>query len=354
MIENPPTKLFVEVTNTLAFIDWLTEQRISLAMTTYQTGTLFFIGLDQELQLAVKEINLKRCMGLWSDNAQRLYVSSLYQLWRLENILQAGQIYQDNDRLFVPQVGWTTGDLDTHDIAVEADGRILFVNTRFNCLATVSESHNFVPSWQPPFISALEAGDRCHLNGLALRDGKAAYMTALCRGDTPRVWREHKRNGGIVIDLRSDELITTGLSMPHSPRWYRDRLWLLESGTGRFGYVDNRNGRFEPLVFCPGYLRGLTFYGDYAVIGSSLPREQSGFMGLPLDDELRLAGLQPRCGLFVVNIKRGIVEHEVEITGAVQELYDVAVLPGVRHPSAVGFLTDDIQYLIHIASPQSL
>lgn len=93
MIEKPPTKLIVEVTNTLAFIDWLTKQRISLAMTTYQTGTLFFIGLNQELRLAVNEINLKRCMGLWSENAQRLYVSSLYQLWRLENILQAGQIY---------------------------------------------------------------------------------------------------------------------------------------------------------------------------------------------------------------------------------------------------------------------
>lgn len=118
--------------------------------------------------------------------------------------------------------------------------------------------------------------------------------------------------------------------------------------------MDIANGRFEPLVFCPGYLRGLAFYGDYALIGSSLPREQSGFFGLPLDDELRKRGVQPRCGLFVVDLKRGVIEHEVEISGAVQELYDVAVLPGVRHPSALGFLTDDIHYLIHIAPPAPL
>jgi uncharacterized protein (TIGR03032 family) len=354
MTENAPTQLTVDVTNTYAFNDWLSEQGISLALTTYQTGTLFFIGLNRDRSLAVNEINLKRCMGLWSDSSQRLYVSSLYQLWRLENILQPGQVYQNNDRLYVPQVGWTTGDLDTHDIAVEANGRIVFVNTRFSCLATVSASHNFVPLWQPSFISDLAAEDRCHLNGLALRDGRAAFVTALCQGDTPHAWREHKRDGGVVIDVQSGETVLTGLSMPHSPRWYRDTLWLLESGTGHFGRVDSANGRFEPLVFCPGYLRGLTFYGDYALIGSSLPREQSGFFGLPLDDELKKRGMQPRCGLFVVDLRSGRIEHEVEISGAVQELYDVAVLPGVRRPRALGFLGDDIHYLLHIAQPEPL
>jgi uncharacterized protein (TIGR03032 family) len=138
----------------------------------------------------------------------------------------------------------------------------------------------------------------------------------------------------------------------HSP--YRDTLWVLESGTGAFGRVDLANGRFEPLVFCPGYLRGLAFHGEYALIGSSLPRAQSGFFDLPLDEALRRRGLQPRCGFFVVNLRRGVLEHEVEISGAVQELYDVAVLPGVRHPRALGFLTDDIHYLLHIAPPEAL
>jgi uncharacterized protein (TIGR03032 family) len=354
MTENPPTQLTVDVTNTYAFNDWLAQQGVSLALTTYQTGTLFFIGLNKDLSLAVNEIKLKRCMGLWCDNSQRLYVSSLYQLWRLENILQPGQKYQNDDRLYVPQVGWTTGDLDTHDIAVEASGRIVFVNTRFSCLATVSESHNFVPLWRPSFLSALAAEDRCHLNGLALRDGQATYVTALCQSDTPHAWRDHKRDGGVVIDVRSNTSVVQSLAMPHSPRWYRDTLWLLESGTGHFGRVDLANGRFEPLVFCPGYLRGLAFYGDYALIGSSLPRTQSGFFGLPLDEELNRRNMLPRCGLFVVDLRTGSIEHEVEISGAVQELYDVAVLPGVRHPSALGFLGDNIHYLIHIAPPEPL
>lgn len=354
MSAQEPTQLAVDVTNTYAFNDWLAEQRVSLALTTYQTGTLFFIGLHRDGSLAVNEAHLTRCMGLWADHAQRLYASSLYQLWRLENMLEAGRVYQNHDRLYVPQVGWTTGDLDTHDIAVETSGRIVFVNTRFSCLATVSETHHFVPLWQPRFVSALAAEDRCHLNGLALRDGRVAFVTALSRTDTPHGWREHKREGGVVIDVSSHEPVAMGLSMPHSPRWYRDRLWLLESGTGRFGWIDLAKGRFEPVVFCPGYLRGLTFVGDYALIGASLPREQSGFVGLPLDEELRTRGTAPRCGLFVVDLRRGKIEHEVEISGAVQELYDVAVLPGVRQPRALGFLTDDIQYLIHIAPPESL
>lgn len=353
MTQNAPTQLTVDVTNTLAFNDWLAEQGISLALTTYQTGTLFFIGLNQDRSLAVNEIGLTRCMGLWSDSAQRIYVSSLYQLWRLENILPAGQIYNNHDRLYVPQVGWTTGDLDTHDIGVEANGRIVFVNTRFSCLATVSESHNFVPLWHPSFVSALVAEDRCHLNGLTLRDGRAAYVTALSQSNTPHGWREHKR-GGVVIDLQSGETVLSGLSMPHSPRWYRDTLWLLESGTGRFGRVDTADGRFEPLVFCPGYLRGLAFCGDYALVGSSLPREQSGFFGLPLDDALQQHGMKARCGLFVIDLNRGVIVHEVEISGAVQELYDIAVLPGVRHSGALGFLTDDIHYLLHIAPSEAL
>jgi hypothetical protein len=97
---------------------------------------------------------LSRCMGLWGDG-QMLYLHTLFQLWRFENSLGPGETYQGYDRLYLPRVGWTTGDLDIHDIGVDARGRPVFVNTLFGCLAAVSEQHSFVPLWKPPFISKL-------------------------------------------------------------------------------------------------------------------------------------------------------------------------------------------------------
>ena len=158
------------------------------------------------------------------------------------------------DVAYVPRVGYTTGDLDVHDIAVDADGRVIFVCTLFGCLATLSERASFQPLWRPPFLSALVPEDRCHLNGLAMRDGRAAYVTAVADSDVADGWRDRRHDGGCVVDVASGEIVARGLSMPHSPRWYRDRLWLVNSGTGEFGCVDLATGRFEPIAFCPGYL----------------------------------------------------------------------------------------------------
>src|SRR5690606_29974768 len=124
----------------------------------------------------------------------------------------------------------------------------------FGCLATTSETHSFVPLWKPPFASRLAAEDRCHLNGLALKDGRPKYVTAVSQSDVADGWRDQRTRGGCVVDVESNEIIATGLSMPHSPRWYRDRLWLLNSGTGFLGTLDTGSGRFEEVAFCPGYL----------------------------------------------------------------------------------------------------
>ncbi len=355
MMDTPtnPKTVDIDFTTSPHFTEFLTVQKLSLVLSTYQTGTLFFIASAEHGKLHISPVNLQRSMGLWAqDNS--VYAGSQYQIWRFENILPKNQSYEGCDRLFVPQVGWTTGDLDGHDLIAEDTGRLIFVNTRYSCLATVSESRSFIPLWQPPNLSALAAEDRCHLNGLALRNGKAAYATAFSTSDKAHGWRETKGQGGVVWDLASSEIMVDNLIMPHSPRWHDGALWLLESGTGRLGRIDLSKRRFEPLVFCPGYLRGLAFYGDYAFIGASLPRESSGFHGLPLDTALAERALAPQCGVFVVDIKRGEILHQIEVTGGVQELYDVALLPDTRRPRAIGFDTDDIHYLLSIGDKQGL
>jgi len=339
--------LSLEITSSRQFPEWLAEQRVSLAFTTYQTGKLFLIGLQSGDRLSLFERTFNRAMGLYATD-RSLYLSSLFQLWRFENALEPGQDYQGYDRLYVPQVGYTTGDLDIHDIALDAENRIIFVNTLFGCLAAVSETHSFVPLWQPPFLSKLAAEDRCHLNGLAMDAGQPRYVTAVSQSDVADGWRDRRHNGGVVVDVPANQAIVTGLSMPHSPRCYRDKLWLLNSGTGYFGSVDLQQGTFEPMTFCPGYLRGLAFWGDYAIVGISRPRGNKTFSGLALDGNLKAKDAEARSGLLVIDLRSGDIVHWLRAEGIVEELYDVAVLPGVRRPMAIGFVSDEIRRVITV------
>jgi uncharacterized protein (TIGR03032 family) len=332
---------------------WLAQHRVSLAFTTYQTGKLFLLGLHPEGRLAVFERTFNRAMGLWADG-QTLWLSTQYQLWRFENLLRPCELYQGHDRLYVPKIGYTTGDLDVHDVAVDGSGRVVFVATGFGSIATTSERSSFTPLWRPPFLSKVAAEDRCHLNGLALVDGKARYATAVSTSDVVDGWRDRRRDGGVVLEIPSGRVIASGFSMPHSPRWYRNRLWLHDSGTGQFGSVDPQVGRFEPLTFCPGYLRGLAFVGDYAVVGLSRPRHDKTFGGLALEEELAKRGAEARCGLLVIDLKTGDVAHWLRVEGMVRELYDVAVLPHVSRPMALGFKTDEIQRMIAMGEEGAL
>ena len=316
----------------------------------YQAGKLFLIGLNPNGELSIFERTLPRCMGM-TVAGNSLYVSSLFNLIRFENTLAEGETHEGYDRLYLPQVVYITGDLDIHDIAVDGCGRLVFINTLFGCLATTSDTHSFTPLWRPPFISRLAAEDRCHVNGLAMEGGSPRYITAVSETDVADGWREHRRDGGVVMDVRNNEVVLHGLSMPHSPRLHDGRLWLHNSGTGYFGYADLDGGKFEPMAFGPGYLRGMAFSGDFAIVGLSKSRKDGAFAGLELDDNLGKHKVEPRCGLNVIDLKSGDVVHWLRIEGVVEELYDVAVLPGVRRPMAIGFMSDDIRRVITVGDP---
>jgi uncharacterized protein (TIGR03032 family) len=344
---DPTTEPWLQVTCSRHFTAWLAEHDVSLACTTYQTGKLLLIGRKADGTPSVFERNFTRCMGLWGDG-QTLWMSSLFQVWRLENTLHPGELYQDHDRLYVPKVGYTTGDLDIHDIAVEGDGRLVFVATGFGCIATLSERYSFTPLWRPAFLSKLTSEDRCHLNGLALGNGRCRYVTAVSTTDVVDGWRDRRRDGGVAVDVPDNRPVATGLSMPHSPRVHRGVLWLLDSGTGYLGKIDVGNCRFEPVTFCPGFLRGLAFVCDFAVVGLSRPRRDKTFGGLVLEDELARRGAAAVCGLHVIDLRTGDVAHWVRFEGMVSELYDVVALAGAARPMALGFKTDEIQRTISI------
>ncbi len=338
----------VRIRCTPGFLGWLAAEDLSLAFTTYQTNRLFFLGRTWdpagEPRLSGFERLLDRPMGLAME-PDGLWVATRFQMWRFEQVLAAGEEHEGYDRLYVPRTGRVTGEVDAHDVAVTADGDVVFVNTLYSCLARLSPDHSFEPLWRPPFVSALTAEDRCHLNGMALEDGRPRYVTAAAASDRAGGWREERDGGGVVVDVASSEILSSGFAMPHSPRIHRGELWILDSGRGDLGRVDRETGRFEPVCFLPGYLRGVAFHGDVAVVGLSKPRDET-FHGLPLDGRLEESGEQPVCGLRVVELATGRVLHGVDLEGVVVELYDVCLVPGARRPMALGFRNDEIRRTI--------
>ncbi|MEQ8786973.1 MAG: TIGR03032 family protein [Pirellulaceae bacterium] len=327
-----------QIVTSLGFVDWLAGQRISLALTTYHVGGLILLGRKPAGELSIWAAAFDRSMGCATDG-RTMWLATERMLWRMENSLADGQPEDGFDRVLTPRVGYTTGELDAHEVAVDGEGRPVFVNTRFSCLAAVDERFSFRPLWQPPFISRLAPEDRCHLSGLAMCDGRPKYVSMHARSDVADGWREFRESGGLVFDVEHNQPAIEGLSMPHSPRIHDGRLWLLDSGTGYLGFVDPNSGKFERVTFLPGYARGLAIHGDWAVIGLSKPRREHAFQGLPLEKNLAQHGAAPRCGLQVVDLKTGSVLHWLRIESEIEELFDVAVLPGVARPKALSFAT---------------
>ena len=124
---------------------------------------------------------------------------------------------------------------------------------------------------------------------------------------------------------------------------------MFDSGHGEFGYVDRDHGTFEPVAFIPGYGRGLAFIGGFAVVGVSKPRNNRTFSGLQLDDRLQKKNAEARCGVYVIDLNTGDAVHWLRIEGVVDELYDVAVLPNIQRPMAIGLKTDEIRRVLSIA-----
>ena len=232
-----------------------------------------------------------------------------------------------HDACFVPRNVHYTGDIRIHEVGFAGD-ELWVVNTRFSTLCTIDADHSFVPRWRPKFITHLAPEDRCHLNGMSIVDGRIRYVTAL--GDTNEAhgWREKKATGGLVIDVPSDEIVARGLSMPHSPRWYAGKFWILESGKGTFASLDLATGKAETIVELPGFTRGLAFAGPFAFVGLSQVRESNIFGGIPLVDRVQ----ERLCGVWAIDLRTGQVAGYMQFQGAVQEIFDVQVLHGVRYP----------------------
>ncbi len=327
--EAPPPLRSVHTASFPALLDQL---GLSVLVTTYQAGKLVLLRSDGGT-LNTHFRSFCKPMGL-ATAGDRLAVGTALEIWEYHNLPAVAQRLEPagrHDACFLPRLGHTTGDIQIHEMAWGNDG-LWFVNTRFSCLCTLDRVHSFVPRWRPPFISALAPEDRCHLNGLSLVQGRPAFVTALAETDTRGGWRAHKKDGGVLIEVETGRVLLRGLAMPHSPRWHDGKLWLLESGAGSLGYVDPWTLRYQCVAELPGFTRGLAFHDNLAFVGLSQVRESAVFSGIPIAER----PIEERCcGVWVVDVATGQTVAFVKFEDAVQEVFAVQVLPGVRFPDLI-------------------
>ncbi|MEO1657788.1 MAG: TIGR03032 family protein [Pseudomonadota bacterium] len=326
---------------------FLSSHSITLAFTSYQSGMLYLLGPGTDGKLSLHQAQYPQAMGIVGDQ-HRLYLATHTQIVRLENVLGPNErANQKHDKVYVPRNFQTTGAVDLHEIGVKSDGRVVFINTKYSCLCELSLTHSFRPVWKPSFISRLAPEDRCHLNGLAMVAGEPRYASAACRSDVVDGWRDRRHDGGIIIDIETDEIVAEGLSMPHSPRVHDGQLWIANSGSGEIGTIDLETKSFRPVAFCPGFIRGLAFVGGYAVVTLSKPRYKR-FDGLALADRLEDRDADPWCGVQIISLRDGSIAQWIRFDGAVQELFDICVLPGVSDALTLGPQSAEIQSFITI------
>ena len=338
----PATPVAVEFqyTQTAGFPTLLKQLGASLVITTYQANKLL-VAREVGGGLSMLVRTFERPMGVAVDG-DRLALGCRDQVWLFRNAVDIApriEPLNQHDACFLPRTAHLTGDIGVHELAW-ADQELWIVNTRFSCLCTLHPDYSFVPRWQPPFITALAAEDRCHLNGLAIVDGRPKYVTALGETDLAGGWRANKPRGGCLIDVSSGETISRGLSMPHSPRWHDGRLWILESGTGQLLQIDPATGRRQTVAELRGFARGLALSGLYAFVGLSRIRATSGMDGVPLAERRE----QLKCGVAAVDLRSGEIIAFLEFQNAVEEIFDVQLLPGLHFPEVLGFQQETIQH----------
>jgi uncharacterized protein (TIGR03032 family) len=310
---------------TLSVLGLLADSACSLLVSTYQSGRL--ISLRQEDgRLNTHFVVFDSPMGV-ACSRSNLVVATRRQIHEHQTHAGAARVLSpagSHDACYLPRNTHVTGDMGVHEIVLAEDG-LWAVCTRFSCLASFDALHSFVPRWTPGFVTRLAAEDRCHLNGVAVRDGRVRYVSAFGQTDEPSGWRQGKGTSGVVIDVVDGEVIAEGLAMPHSPRFYDGHVWVLESGNGSLARVNPAGGTIETVATLPGFTRGLAFSGRTAWVGLSRARD-TGFRGLAVT-----ARADRACGVWAVNIDTGETLGWVRFEGIVQEIFDVQLCPW-RHP----------------------
>ncbi len=318
----------------------LQKLKCSLAITTYQAGKVIFISPKDRDHLIQLPRQFAKPMGM-ALQGNKMALATINEVIVLANSNELARTYPKQpgvyDGLFLPRSVYYTGESDIHDLHWTEQG-LLAVNTRFSCLAYLDDSYSFTPFWKPKFISAISAEDRCHLNGVAMENGKPRYVTVLGKTDTMQGWRATKATGGCVIDIETDDVVADNLPMPHSPRLYDGRLLILLSGSGQLAEINVNTKTVTIIKQLDGFARGMDRIGDYIFIGLSKLRQTStAFADLPI------AKRSVFCGVVVMHLPTASIAGFIRYENSVEEIYDVKVLPDMLRPGILNHEKPDFR-----------
>jgi uncharacterized protein (TIGR03032 family) len=323
----------------------LMKLNISLAITTYQAGKLVLISPNDENSLVSLPRTFDKPMGL-DVQGDNMVIASKDQVLILENSRDLAEHYPNKpntyDSLWAPRATYYTGHVDMHDVKFGKDG-IWAINTSFSCLCLINGQYNFTPKWQPKFITDLVSEDRCHLNGLVLKDGYPRYVTALGTGNTPQSWRDSIVDGGVLIDLQTDEIIFDKLAMPHSPMLYKDELYVLLSASGQLAKLDLKTKTVEVIKELDGFCRGMDIVDDYAFIAmSKLRKNSSTFAKLPFAEKATKAGIK------IIHLPTKALVGELTYEASVDEIYELKILKNMIRPNVLNTINPIHKYSLAI------
>jgi uncharacterized protein (TIGR03032 family) len=106
---------------------------------------------------------------------------------------------------------------------------------------------------------------------------------------------------GVIFSGETRDVVTRGLTRPHSARIYRRSLWVANSGYGEIRRADLTEPTSTPVVAARGWTRGLAFAGGIGLFGTSrvIPRFRAYAPGLDVDRSV--------CGVHAFDIASGRV-----------------------------------------------
>ncbi|MCA0381292.1 MAG: TIGR03032 family protein [Bacteroidetes bacterium] len=324
----------------------LQSLQCSVAISTYQAGKVIFLSPDGNGSMRQLPRNFDKPMGMCYHNG-RMALATQHEVVVLSNGAGLAKEYPQKpgyyDALFVPRASYYTGTVDLHDIAWDAQGRLLAVNTLFSCLVHITDEYSFTPAWTPPFISSLVSEDRCHLNGMCMVDGQPKYVTMFGKSDSQKGWRPNVTMGGLLMDVQTNEVILDQLPMPHTPRYFNGQLYCLLSATGELVQVDVANKTYEVISRSNGFVRGMDMIGEYLFVGLSKQRSTAS-----AKRTLPVAQQPLECGIDIVHLPTRQIVGKIRYLNGTEELYDVAVLPQMQQPGILNHTTPQHQRALHL------
>lgn len=333
------------------FPELLQQLGTSLVISTFQAGKLIFISPKDANTLIQLPRNFDKPMGFsFDDNYARLALACKEEIIVFRSSAGLAHHYPKSpatyDALYMPRVTYHAGALDLHDLHFGAYGRLYGVNTLFSCVATFDDAFNFTPVWMPPQITALASEDRCHLNGMAMQQGRPKYATAFNQGDSAYSWRNNVRESGVLFDIENNEPLATGLAMPHSPKVYNNEIYVLQSAIGTLSHINKQTGKVETVLRLGGFLRGMTLCGEYLFVSRSKLRKNASVFS-----QLAFPETENKCGIIAVHLPTASIAGQLTYQSSVDEIYDIHALEGYVRPNILNTFTSD--YKAGLTTPEA-